>query len=395
MTWGTLTAGRLTLREGYTSTATDNTGLTVKGQESSPPLTATQLEQRREDLQGLTGAVLPVTWTSKARLNGFYLVTSAKADYTHYQDAGVLTLDWTLELDRYGTEFETDHESRLSGPLTRNTSHAATGERWLAPPLGHYGFWSASTTLSVVTRTGADGALIVYRGIPLATSPRWGAAPTAALAGRVRFLDADGAERSGLNFSPAATGWELTNGLVSVKVNGPGQLDVRAWTGGAWRSKLWTINDGTGLGLPASATLLRNDLGNVIVRLLWAGATTGRLTLDITLRRGARFAELYFRRNASATLSLARSATEAATAGTGYLRATANDADGNRYVLGSAQAFTGDVVNGGISKAATTTLDAFIGVAAAGSTAVAGDQPDNLRDQYLGSPSELVVPVRR
>lgn len=395
MTWGTLTVGRLALREAYTASATNSATVTVKGQESSPPLTVLQLEQRREDMLGLVGQYLPASFTSKARLSGFYRVAGVKAEFHHYQDAGVLLLDWTLDLDRVGTEFEVDHESRLSGPLTRNTSHAVTGDRWLTPPLGHYGFWSGSTTPTAVTRTGADGAMLVYRGVP-AVNPRWGSTPAGTLAGRVRFLDANGHERSGLNFTPASTGWELQNGLVSVMVSGPGELDVRAYTGGAWRSKLWTLSDGSSLGLPTSATLLRNDLENVVLRLLWASTSApGRLTLDVTLRRGSRFAEFYLRRHAAATLSVARSATEAGSSGTGYVRATANDGDGNRYVLGSAQAFTADLVGGGLSKAATTTLDAFVGVAAAGSGAVAGDQPDHLMAQYLGSPNELVAPVRR
>ena len=92
MTWGTLTVGRLALREDYTVSATD-TRLTIKGQESSPPLTALQLEQRREDVLGLAGALVPATFTNKARLNAFYRVADAKAEYSNYQDNPVLTLD--------------------------------------------------------------------------------------------------------------------------------------------------------------------------------------------------------------------------------------------------------------------------------------------------------------
>jgi hypothetical protein len=401
MSWGTITVGRLALREDYTITATAGQSLTIKGQESSPPLTAAQLEQRREDLLGLAGEFLPVTFTSKARLNGFYRVDSVKADYTNFQDATVLTLDWTLDLDRYGTEFEVDLESRLSGPLTRNTSFSVTGERWLAPPAGHYGFWAGSTVPSVVTRTGVDGATAVYRNVPLTGAgynPRWGAVPASALAGRVRFLDATATERSGLNFTAAPTGWELNNALVRVKpLTAGGVLEVSAWTGGAWQTKAWDVlSGGVSLGTPSSVTVLRNNLENVLVRVLWASAAApGRTTMDLTLRRGSRFVEVYLKATASTTLKVVRPVVEAGSSGTGYVRATANDAATNRYIIGSAQAFTNDLVNGGLSKAATTTLDVFIGVAVAGSGAVAGDQPDNLMAQYLGSPNELVVPVRR
>lgn len=397
MAWGTLTVGRLALREDFTTTATGNVTVTIKGQESCPPLTALQLEQRREDFLGMVGDFVPVTFTSKTRLNGFYRVQAAKADYANYQGNPVLTLSWTLDLDRAGTEFEIDHESRLSGPLTRNTSHAVTGDRWLAPPAGHYGLWTGSTLPSVVTRTGADGAMLVYRGVP-ATHPRWGVLPEEMLAGRVRFLDSTGAERAGINFTPAASGWEVHNGLISVKPTAvSGQLDISSFTGGAWRAKLWTLTAaGSPLGLPASVTLLRNNLEQAVVRVMWATDTApGRATLDVTIRRGSRFAELYLRRDVAATLAITRSAVEAGSAGTGYVRATANDADTNRYVVGSALAFTNDLVNGGISKAATATLDAFVGVAVGGSGAVSGDQPDHLLQQYLGSPNELVIPVRR
>lgn len=396
MTWGTITVGRLAVREDFTISATNGDTVTIKGQESAPPLSLLEIERRREDMLGLEGMFLPATFTSKARLNGFYRVASAKAEYANFQGNPVGTLDWTLELTRLGTESEIDHESRLSGPLTRNTSHAVTGDRWLAPPLGHYGLWAGSASPTVVTRTGSEGAMLVYRGVP-ATHPRWGSTPGGYLAGSVRFLDGSAAVRSGVNFTPAATGWELHNGLVSVAVSAPGTFDVKAFTGGAWRSKTWVLSaDGTPLDLPASVTLLRNEPEQVVLRLLWAStAAPGRTTADITLRRGSRFAEVYVQRNVAATLRIARSAVEAGSAGTGYVRATADDGDGNRYVVGSAQAFTADVVNGAISKAAAGTWDFFVGVAAGGAAAVSGDQPDHLMAQYLGSPNELVVPVRR
>jgi hypothetical protein len=397
MTWGTLTVGRLVLREDFTATATNDNTVTLKGQESVPPLTALQLEQRREDILGLAGQFLPVTLTHKARLDGFYQVQSVKADYTNYQGNPILTLNWTMDLVRLGTEFELDHESRLSGPLTRNTSHAVTGDRWLAPPLGHYAFWSGNSLPSAVTRTGTDGAMLVYRGVP-ATHPRWGSTPAGALAGRARFLDANAAERSGVNFTPAATGWELSNGLVRIRpLAVGGVLEVAAWTGAAWQTKAWDLTVAAAtLGAPRSVTLLRNELEQVMVRVLWgSSAAPGRTTADLALRRGSRFLELYVRTTASATLAFVRASAEAGTAGTGYVRATANDGAGNRYVVGSAQAFSNDLVTGGLSKAATTTLDAFVGVAVAGSGAVSGDQPDHLMQQYLGSPNEYIVPARR
>ncbi len=394
MTFGTITLGRLVLREDWNAEQTAD-GVTIKGQEALPPLTALELERRREDLLGIKGALVPVTFTDKARLSGYYRVANVKASYSNWYQVAVV--DWTIDLDRLGTESEVDMESRLSGPLTRNTSHAVTGERWHAPPVGHYGYWSDTTVPSAVTRTGTDGAQLVYRNVP-ATHPRWGASTTGCLAGRVRFFDGDTFERAGVNLSPATSGWELSNGLVRVRpLTSGGVLEVAAYTGGAWRAKAWDLlAGGVTLGVPRSVTLLRNELEQVVVRVLWASAAApGRVTADLTLTRGARVLELYLQSQTSTTLKVVRAAAEAGTAGTGHIRATANDGDGNRYVVGSALAFTADAVNGGLSKAAAVALDAFIGVAAAGSAAVAGDTPVDLMAQYLGTPGELVVPVRR
>lgn len=400
MTWGTITIGRLIVREDFAVTATNADTVNIRGQESLPPLTALQLEQRREDLCGLEGMTVPVVFSSKDRLTGFYRVSAAKADYANYQGNPIATLDWTLDLARIGTESEVDLESRLSGPLTRNTAFAVTGDRWLAPPLGHYGFSSGATIPSSLTRTGADGGIVVYRGVP-AVQPRWGCTVAGLLAGRVRLTDTNAFERTGTNYSIAPTGWELSNGLVKISPTNAGtsrsDFIVSSYTGGAWRPKTWTVTKGAAqLGAPTSVTVLRDTYELMVVRVLYASAAAaGRTTIDLTLRRGSRFVELYVHTSASSTLAVAQTVAEVGTAGTGYVRATANDANGDRYVIGSALAFTNDLVNGGLSKSSTTTLDAFIGVAAGGSGAVTGDQPDNLMTQYLGSPNELVVPVRR
>jgi hypothetical protein len=118
----------------------------------------------------------------------------------------------------------------------------------------------------------------------------------------------------------------------------------------------------------------------------------GRVTVDFTLRRGSRFLEIYVQHLFGTTLKLVRSAVEASSASTGYIKATAADGAGNKFVLGSARSFTADNVNGGISKTTTPTLDAFVGVEIA--AAPTGDAAVDLFQQYLGSPAELVQGVK-
>lgn len=401
MSYGTVQVGRLALREALSPfddkvNASNNIRtITITGQESLPPLTAVQIARIQDDVPELMGAIVPVTFTSKDDRNGYYQVRDVGAKLMSWTGE-VITCDWNLTLERFGTDTEVDLESRLSGASARNNSFSATGERWHAPPIGHYAYWSASTQPSTVTRTGADGAMTVYRGVPMSVNPRWGCPVGQYLAGRVRFLDANGLERTGSNFTTPASGWELNNALVRVRpLTSSGVLEVSAYTGGGWQAKSWDLlSGGVSIGAVDTVTVLHNEPEMIVIRLLRA-QSPGRIAVDVTLRRGSRLAELYVQASFSSTLKVVRATTEAGTSATGYVRATANDGAGNRYIVGSALTHTADTTNGGISLASTTTLDAFIGVIAAGSSAVAGDQAGDLYSQYLGSPSELVTAVRR
>lgn len=400
--FGTVQAGRLTLNEALTvyddkvNASTGVRGAVISGQESHPPSTVAVLAQLQDDIPTLYGSmVIPVTWTNKADRNGYYTVTDMGAQLFN-QPGQVITCDWNLTLSRIGSESEVDLESRLTGATARNNSFSATGERWHAPPIGHYGYWSGPSQPSTVTRTGSDGAMTVYRRLATGINPRWGCPVTSYLNGRARFIDNNSLERSGTNFSVPATGWTLHNALVRVTpLTSNGVFQVSAWTGGGWQTKSWDIlSGGVSLGTLNACTVLRNEPEIVVVRLL-ESLNPGRITVDLTLRRGSRFVEVYIQGEFSATLVIQCFTAEAGTAGTGYVSATANDAAGNRYIVGSAKTFANLLTQGGISLASTTTLDAFIGVVAAGSGAVAGDVAADLYSQYMGAPSELVQAVRR
>jgi len=381
------------------STPTGRT-LQLQGQESTPgysPTTLTQLQALQADLLGLQGAFVPLVCSDKTDLNGYYTVTDSSASQVNW-NGEMSTVDWTVDLMRVGTDTEIDVESRLTGG-TRVNSFSATGVRWHAPALGAYAYFSAAgNTPTVVSRTGVDGALSVYTSLPTPCIPRWGSPVGSYLAGRVRFLDANGLERSGVQFPTTASGWTLHNGLVRVTpLVGTGVLSIDAYTGGAWQTKNWDLQaTGGSLGQPLTVSVLRNEPEIVVIRLLW-NTTAGRVTADVTLRRGSRFAEFYLQAQNSSTLKITRATAEAgANGGSGeYVSASANDAAGNRYIVGSAKTNLQDLVLGGISVAAAVTLDAFAGVIAAGSGAVAGDQGADLYAQYLGAPAELVQGVRR
>jgi hypothetical protein len=365
--WGDLKIGRLLLRETFKESESVSTQRTLdlEGQESSPPLTRSELVWRHDNVTALeSGTVMPLTFTDKPERNCFVHVDSVSANYTEWR-TDVVTSDWKLGLTRLGSDAEVDLQSRLTG-VARVTDFALTGERWHAPPIGHYGYQTGTTNATVMTRTGADGVITMYRGIPAGVSPRWGCAPTSYLNGRVR-LTSSGTELCGVDQSLAATGWALTNGLVNVTPGASGTLDVQAYTDGAWRSKLWNVSaSGSASSITSwdGATLLRNDPEHVILRLT-KGLSPGRATLDLTLRRGSRTVEGYLQTTTSNTLAVYRSTAETNTsfAASGYITATDDDADGSRFAIGSARTFTAHT-NGGIQKAAATSLDFWIGAVA-------------------------------
>jgi hypothetical protein len=396
----TVLIGRLALREDdFVSESTDSSGgrtFSLAGQESIPRLSASAVAKRREDILAISGQFIPVVFTTKTYLNGFYKVDSSSGSIEDWKD-DMRIFPWNIALTRVGTKSDIDIESRLSGSLTRANNFAITGVRLHAPAINHVGYWTDATVTSAVTRATQDGNIKCYLGIGETVSPRWAIDPIDYGKGRVRFLDDEDIERAGSSVNPNPMDWELSNGLVRIRpLSSGGVLEISAWSGTAWLTKAWDLRAG-GVALPTftHCTILYNEFEAVTIRLMSPLAAGGRVYVDITLRRGFRIAEIYIQSEVGTTLKVVRATTEAGTAGAGYITATANDGDANKYIIGSAKTYTADTVNGGIEKAATATLDAYIGVVFGGTGAVAGDLAADLQKQYIGAPSELVQGVRR
>ena len=351
MASSTVRVGRMILREDdFVSESIDAAGnrtLGFSGQESIPRLTAIQVERQREDLFGMNGKFVQVVFDTKTYLDGFYRVTAANGsieDWNH----GMKVFPWSLTLDRIGTESEIDIESRLSGSVTRQNNFAVTGERVHAPAIGHIAYWSDATVSGAVSRVSVDGAITVYRGIGSTISPRWMVSPANYLKGRVRFLDDEGLERSGTYVNCSASDWELNNGLIRVRpLAVGGAIEIASWSGSAWQGKNWDLRAGIGSLAPFDqCSLIQNEFEEVTIRLM-KSLLIGRVYVDIKLRRGYRFADVYIQSELGSTLKIVRGVAEAGSSATaGMVVASENDADGNKYVVGSAKTFSADIVNG-------------------------------------------------
>jgi hypothetical protein len=404
MAWGTITVGRLTLRETVlaedrTNALTGERTLVIEGQESMPPLlTLAELNQRREDIMGLLGLMVPVRFTDKANLDGYYRVSDVGAGQVNWQ-AEVAWVNWSLTLELVGPANAVDLESRLTAAGRVNDHGLTASAAWHAPAVSAYGYdTGASSPSGTVSRVGTDGTVTVFLDVPAGVNPRWGSSLADYGGGRCRFT-LDGFERTGTNLTVSGSAWSLSNSLVRVSPAASATLSVDAWDSGAWATKSWNVSvagSGALLGTPSAVTVLRNDYEVATIRLVWDRAP-GRAALDLTVRRGSRLVEGYLQTGAANTLAVYRATAEAATApaSSAYVTATGNDADGNRFLVASARSFTALTVQGGLQKTSTRTLDFGVGVVFAGGSAAAGDAATDLRSQYLMAMADTTVGVKR
>lgn len=404
MSLGILKVGSLTLNENYlisdaTNASSGERTVQLSGIETFPGRTLAEVRAIADDITSMFGKTVPVTFSHKVDRNGYYAIEDVNVSNVNW-DGEAASVAWGLGLTRIGPDNAVDIESRITH-VVRANSFSLVGERWHAPSIGHAMYYIGAVAPSSVTRTGADGAIVVYRAIPV-VNPRWSCPVASFQSGRARFLSG-GIERTGAGILLPTTGWEFNNGLVRVKpgTSGVTSLLVAAYTGGAWREKAWDVRIAGDTLVPGThfmgVTLLRNDPEMVSVRILAIQPSSGqRVILDLSLRRGSRIVEGYVQRSTSGDLMVCLDALETFTdsSASGYVVASANDANGNMSVAGSAKTFTA-AANGGVFLTPATAMDFWLGYVVGGTGAVVGDQAINLRDQYIASALEATMVVAR
>lgn len=324
------------------------------------------IDELHHNIIGLANRVMPIQFQYKSTLNGYYRITGADAQLDKWFN-GATAVSWSMNVEFVGPDNAVDLESRVAN-VVRSNAFALVGERWHAPPIGHYGYHVGAVSPAELVRQSADGPITVYRSIPAGVNPRWGASVGSFMAGRVKFLD-NGIERTGTRIKLGISGWELSNGLVRIRpaTIGTTTLLVAFYDGTAWREKSWDVRVAGDSLVPAthwqSVTVTRLDTEVASVRIVAKQPSNGqRVLLDLSLRRGSRFMEGYLQRTVSGTIAVVIDVAETFTnnSASGYLVANGEDADGHRTAMGSAKSFTLHA-SGGIEKTSTTTLDFWIG----------------------------------
>ncbi len=372
-----------------------------------------EMKARRQQLVGLVDnrdeEIIPVTWSEDSTFDGFYRVQSVSVPSTP-----VMLSNGYIEACQFTLERVTGYGNPLMEVTTqavvRTNAHGYTVPQSLiamATP-ATYSQTDLRPNLTAATsgsRIASDGqTLTVYTLAAPVALTQYRVAPTP-----VRFYS--GAALIEIKYGstwyqvvgqdiPRNTVWRISNGLVrltSADAATPGTFEVWDNTAGVWESISITHRTaaaaGPGIGIgngseQAPVTILRNSPEQVTVRCL-AGASSSALGVDFTytLQRGARSVVASWTSASTLAYGAGFASVVACTAvASGSIRATANDAGGNRLVFAMPVAITSDLVNGLIyAAAAATSGSMMIGVEFGGSAAATIDLAANVVDQFFGA----------
>lgn len=367
----------------------------------------------RDQIRGLVGnvdePVVPVFFDSTyATHNGLYRIDAASVD-VQPGDGAQWICRWQVTATRVTTYQSPVLESRIVVGLLTNAhgvaSSTARCEFGAVSPVTEVAP-NSTTYLDVVdTLTSADGPVDVLAYKPAAFTTGQGT-----LRYSVTLADwydggckitAAGDTVVGRQVVDSPTSWSMTNGLVTVSASASvGELDVSHYDGSAYdTAKTFKINGSTTAGDVNGfhhMAVLRNGPEATTVRLGLKNPGGQTANADVTIRRGSRWVQVLITSAIVDTWGIKRSSTEAATALTGGIRATSNDASGNRFLLAIPVATTNDLVNGGV-RLTSAALRALVGIGSevAGSSASGSFTAQNQIYRFLGATYETVNVVGR
>ena len=379
---------------------------------SANNLDLTENKYIRDELVSMSNSnyVYPFQYTGDTSVKGYVKVSSASIDIARYGGAGIT---YNVELEWLGNPGEMRFESQFSGAIIDNNhSVSSTDSQYFAPPSGAFSIHIPSvgtgTAPAVEDRVASyeDGTQTIKyfsSGTLRNNNIEFECNPEDYLKGAVK-ISTNGKVRNGeystnLNVDQA----KIENGLVKfelVNSNSQSRFTTALWDQDAFRSvKEYAVSKGSSQtewdGFN-SVQIIKNYPECGTLRFTSQANTdgSGRLVFDVSLRRGSRYFSLVVSSYGTADeIHIERTTAEAASAGTGYIVATSNDSEGNKYILGSPNTITNDLTNGGIHLTATQ-MKAFVGYVLDGSSASGQNTADNIRDAYLDFVYEYVRTIK-
>ena len=306
---------------------------------------------------------VPVTFTLDPALDGFYRPLSASITFESYSPEAALG-QWSMTLERLGkgalpqievtaNYAHVDPSNALSA-TEANVEGSATRVAGTVIPSTAYDGYSLYYSSDGTTRVAESGTLSLFSRtfplLPLSTTHVWTVVPADAYVGAcsIRGTYAGVADQLCLgDMTPAVSGVVLSNGLVRAKITGS-TLTIEVYDSGSWVTTSatgWTMIASSGsigsntvdLGAAPTVAVLRNSPESASVRVLGAGtkelSPTGRVWIDLEVKRGSMLVTVVTKCDATAAWSLASTNAVAGTSINGGVRETSNDANGNRLIV--------------------------------------------------------------
>lgn len=351
-----------------------------------------ELQARRQQLLGLVEnqdeTVFPITYQGDASLDGYYLVRAVAAEPVGAINTATGRFSLTLErVPGYQSPVIELIYSQSEIP-----GAAIATQPWLIwPKTWQFADTSITPTSGRVTETGEVWMIGASSSAPI--SFRYSAPPMNYYDASVRLEGLYGGtyySLIGAQGPSSVSVLRISNGLVRLSITSGGELVLEVFSGGAWRAtstNFRLVYGGNTATVPSPVKIVRNSPEQVTVRVqmgraLTLGNETAIIT-DITLRRGAAHFDIVgnLGQRLLSLQAVTNTASTQITANT-FLRQTSNDANGNRWFLGSKQTGALDLVNGRWTQTAGPSTNDYIplglGVQVGGSGAVGVDADTSL-----------------
>lgn len=376
--------------------------------------------------------VIACTWTYESWFDGYYRVRSVAVPGDP-ERAPLGDFRYTIVLERVADGASPTIDVSLLGALRTNGNSVTTGRAnsWAPSAMqGGYargGVFTIGTASVAYNQSGSAQSRTTETGAVISVQTTGASAVSNAYGnfdvGVSDYYDGHCTIRSGTvlrrvvgsRMKTLPVNWEVSNGLIRVTPGATSTLTLEVFDGSAWedsKSFMFTHGSATSNQFAASTgwgdvSVVRNSPECVSIRLrpgFTGGHSNAAYHLDVTLQRGRYFADITVvgdtdPTSAGTAYGFGCVTAEAATAITGGIRATSNDAAGNRYVLATASpsgATTNNLTQGHVSNAALTNVATFmVGYELAGSGSAAPNTAQNIVDEWYYPIEERMAPRTR
>lgn len=399
--------GRCNFLEAPQSWDDDGVSVSCSGKAfaSSPELAAFWEHQ----LRGLAASdedAVPVIWPGSPDLSGWYRVRSMSVPRERGVSAPAeKSLRWSGRLERCRTFRSPLHEITVHGAKLDNDHGYVKATTFPGVGIGAGDNLRGVDTTSAgkfVTRTADSGAGIYLYSDVGTSSPYYdgiigGTALIESHYVGTSIIECDVTGSGGFEtvvgreFPDVSNDWRIGNGLVRYSPNGSlGQIACEVYDSGTWQT--FATIEVLGSAASGDAPAILHNAPNMATLRLARGAGF----LDITVRRGELGARCVLKDESAGAWVIDVLTSGAGTTGTGFTRATSNDANGNRWLLCIPAAFTRSTVGGlantgHVIDVAALSMRFGIYCNLDGSGAAAGDTVADLVAQYYAGVTDRVT----